>query len=275
MTKQQGLKHLFGEGDHALLIDRRRRRYLVELRSSESFQSHIGNLNHDDLIGSEEGTWFVTSLGHNLLALKPTMSDFTRLMPRIATVVYPKDMGAILIHGDVFEGARVLEAGTGSGAMTIALLRAVGKHGQVVSYDVRPDMIKRAQTNVHAMFPSHPNLHFKIGDVYLGFDDDNLDRIILDLPEPWKVVPHASEKLAPGGIFLSFLPTILQVHELCQTLMRQKTFTLVETIEVLVRQWSVEGRSVRPSQRMIGHTGFITTARKCTPRLPPSTDKTV
>ena len=272
MSDSSGSRHLFREGDHALIIDRKGRRYLVQLRSSDTFQSHIGNFAHDDLIGQEAGTWVTTALGHKLLALKPTMADFIRLMPRIATVVYPKDLGAIITYGDIFPGARVLEAGTGSGALTMALLRAVGEQGQVISYDVRTDMMERARTNVGAMFPTHSNLTLKLGDVYEGFEEDNLDRIVLDLPEPWRVVPHASERLVPGGILLSFLPTVLQVHELTQASRQQKTFQLIETIEVIMRPWSVEGRSIRPSHRMIGHTGFITTAHKCSPRPEPSQD---
>jgi len=148
----------------------------------------------------------------------------------------------------------------------MALLRGVGEGGQVISYDVRADMIERALANVASMFSSYENLTVKLGDVYEGFEEDRLDRIVLDLPEPWQVVPHASEGLVPGGIFLSFLPTILQVHELTQSLKAQKTFDLIETMEVMMRPWSVGGRSVRPSHRMVAHTGFITTARKCSPR---------
>ena len=265
-------RYVFREGQHALMIDRKGRKYLVKLRPSARFETHIGNVAHTDLIGKEEGTWVTTSLGHNLLAMKPTMADFTLDMPRIATVVYPKDLGAILVYGDIFPGARVLEAGAGSGAVTIALVRAVGEHGQVISYDLRADMIERATTNVEAMLEDPPNLAIKLGNVYEGFVEDDLDRIVLDLPEPWQVVPHASERLVPGGIFLSFLPTILQVHELTRALRSQQTFELIETIEVLMRPWSVSGRSVRPSHRMVGHTGFITTARKCSPRPRSSHD---
>jgi tRNA (adenine57-N1/adenine58-N1)-methyltransferase len=201
-----------------------------------------------------------------LLAVKPTMADFSLNMPRIATVVYPKDLGAVLVYGDIFPGARVLEAGTGSGALTMTLLRAVGEAGWVVSYDTRADMIERASKNVSAMFPAHPNLTLKQADIYEGIDEQGLDRIVLDLPEPWHVVPHASESLVPGGIFVSFLPTVLQVHELTQVLRQQQTFQMIETFEVLIRTWSVTGRSVRPAQQMVGHTGFITTARRCAPR---------
>ena len=238
----------------------------MRLHASGNFESHLGAFAHADLIGNEEGTWVTTASGHKLLAVKPTMADYIIKMPRIATVVYPKDLGAVLVYGDIFPGARVLEAGAGSGALTMALMRAVGEHGHVISYDVRADMIERALANVGAMFPDHPNLSIKQVDVYDGFEEDNLDRIVLDLPEPWHVVPHASERLVPGGIFLSLLPTILQVHELTQALNGQRTFGLIETFEVLLRPWAVGGRSVRPAQQMVGHTVFVTTARRCSPR---------
>ena len=260
-------RYVFRPSDHAMLIDRKGRKYLVRLDESKQFHTHLGGLPHDDVIGLPEGSWVKTARGHNLLALKPTMADFTLHMPRIATVVYPKDLGAVLVYGDVFPGARVLEAGSGSGALTMMLLRAVGETGHVLSYDTRADMIDRASTNVSAMFPVHNNLAFKQSDVYQGIEEQDLDRIVLDLPEPWHVVPHAAESLVPGGIFVSFLPTVLQVHELTQALGRQNTFQMIETFEVLIRTWSVTGRSVRPAQQMIGHTGFITTARRCSQRV--------
>ena len=177
-------RYVFQEGDHALIIDRRGRRYMVELSARAGFHTHLGNFAHSELVGQSEGTRIATSRGHILLAVKPTMADFTRQMPRIATVVYPKDLGAILTYGDIFPGARVLEAGTGSGALTIALTRAVGEGGQVTSYDVRPDMIERATANVKAMLADHSWLTIKQGDVYEGFEEDELDRIVMDLPEP-------------------------------------------------------------------------------------------
>ena len=258
-------RYIFQEGDHALIVDKRGRRYLLRLSPSDTYHTHIGNFDHADVIGQQEGCRITTSRGHVLLAVKPTMADFTRLMPRIATVIYPKDMGAIIIFGDIFPGARVLEAGTGSGAMTIALTRTVGEGGRVFSYDLRADMIERAKANVSAVLPDHPQLTIALGDVYSGIEEEGLDRVVLDVPEPWHVVPHAHEALVPGGTFLSFLPTVLQVHELTQALRAEGTFDVIETLEVLLRPWSVGGRSVRPAQRMVGHTGFITTARKCSP----------
>ena len=267
MDDPDGKRYIFREGEHALVLDRKGRRYLVELEHSAGFHTHLGNISHDELIGEAEGVRVVSSRGHALLAVKPTMADFTRAMPRIATVVYPKDLGPILVYGDIFPGARVLEAGAGSGAVTIALLRAVGEHGSLVSYDLRADMIERTRSNVNAMIPDPANLVLKQGDVYEGFEERGLDRIVLDLPEPWRVVSHAANALVPGGIFLSFLPTVLQVHDLTLALEGDGSFDIIETAEVMMRTWSVGRRSVRPDHRMVGHTGFLTTARRCSPRL--------
>lgn len=265
MPETDSPKYVFREGDHALIIDRKGRRYLFKLRSSATFHSHLGTFDHDTLISQDDGARIKTSRGHVLLAVKPTMAEYARQMPRIATPVYPKDLGAIITYGDIFPGARVLEAGTGSGAMTIALTRAVGERGEVISYDLRPDMIERALENVSEIVPDHSHLTIKQGDVYQGFEEEALDRIVLDLPEPWQVVLHASRALVPGGILVSFLPTVLQFHDLTKALRADKGFDMIETMEVLMRPWSVGGRSVRPAQRMVSHTGFITTARKCSP----------
>ena len=266
MTENAPARHIFHERDHALIIDRRGRRYLTQLRAGAKFESHLGAFPHDDLIGADAGCWMTTNRGHVLLAVKPTMADFALDMPRIATVGYPKDLGTILVYGDIFPGARVLEAGCGSGAMTMALLRAVGERGSLISYDVRQDMIDRTRQNVSAMHSDTSNLTLKLGDVYEGFEERELDRVVLDLPEPWHVVPHASDALLPGGIFVSFSPTVLQVHELVRTLRAAHTFEMMETMEVLQRPWNVSARSVRPEHRMVAHTGFITVARRCSPR---------
>lgn len=262
-TRQQ---NVFQEGDHALIVDRRDRQYLVKLTQENRFESHVGNFDLSELIGKPHGSWVTSPSGHRIIAFKPTLADVTLRMPRIATVMYPKDLGAMLVYADIFPGAKVLEAGAGSGATTMTLLRAVGSSGQVISYDTRQDMLDQALENIKMTTPEPGNLTLRLRDIYQGIEDEALDRVVLDLPEPWHVVPHASERLVPGGLFFSFLPTVLQVHDLTSALRAQRTFNLIETMEVLMRPWSVGGRSVRPSHRMVGHTGFITTARKSAAR---------
>jgi tRNA (adenine57-N1/adenine58-N1)-methyltransferase catalytic subunit len=252
-------------GERVLLIDRKDRRYLITLKPGASFQSHAGVLDHDAVIGSEEGVEVVTrrregSPGSNsvFLVLRPTLADIVVKMPRGAQVIYPKDLGAILLAADVFPGARVLEAGVGSGALSLALLRA----GCVVTgYELRADFALRAQANVAEHLGPDAAYRVEERDVYAGIDEHDLDRILLDLPEPWRVLEHAHKALAPGGILCAYMPTINQTAELRQAL-GAAGFGLAETFEVLRRTWHIEGRSVRPDHRMVAHTGFITTARR-------------
>ena len=258
-------KRQFNEGDNCLLIDRKGRKYLIELIKNGLFSTHLGDIQHNDLIGQIIGIKFRTSKGHFLIGITPTLGDFTRFMPRIATVIYPKDLGAILILGDIYPGLNVLEAGSGSGSVTLLLSRAVGDTGKVISYDIRQDMIDRAKKNVLSLLPSCSNLIFRLNDIYDGILEQDLDRIVLDLPEPWKVVPHAGDALLPGGIIICFVPTVLQFHELTKVLSDDGRFELIDTVEVLVRSWTASDRSVRPDQRMVSHTGFITTARRAGP----------
>ena len=190
------------------------------------------------------------------MAVRPTLSDLTLRMPRLATVMYPKDLGAMLFYADIFPGARVLEAGTGSGALTMTLLRAVGDKGRVFTYDLRQDMIEQAEANVARYFDSWDNLEIKIGDVYEGIEEDDLDRVISG---PAGTLARRSERVGgagSGGLFFGFVPTVPQVDELVKTLRSQRTFGMIETMEIMMRQWNVSGRSVRPSHRMVGHTGL-------------------
>jgi tRNA (adenine57-N1/adenine58-N1)-methyltransferase len=250
----------FAAGDRVLLVDTRRRRHLVTLAAGGQFHTHAGIVNHDDLIGMSDGSTVLTTRGARLVAVRPTLSEYVLEMPRGAQVIYPKDLGPILMLADVFPGARILESGMGSGALTTALLRAVGPEGKVTGYEIRDDFLARAVENVHGFLGTDLPLDAHVRDVYAGIDERELDRVILDLPEPWRVVKHALDALRPGGILVAYLPTILQVGRLREEL-ADAPFGMVETLEVLQRGWHIEGQSIRPDHRMVAHTGFLTVAR--------------
>ncbi|MGH9023779.1 MAG: tRNA (adenine-N1)-methyltransferase [Acidimicrobiia bacterium] len=250
----------FAVGERVLLVDAKARRYLVTLAADGSFQSHAGVLAHTALLGEQEGVRVRTSRGAGLTAVRPTLAEYVLEMPRGAQIIYPKDLGPILMLADPYPGARVFEAGVGSGALTMALLRAVGPTGSVLGYEIRPDFASRAQRNVEAFLGPDQPLVVELRDVYEGIDARNLDRMVLDLPEPWRIVKHAEEALRPGGIFFAYLPTIGQVARLREEL-AESSFGLAETLEVLQRSWHVAGPSVRPDHRMVAHTGFLTCAR--------------
>jgi tRNA (adenine57-N1/adenine58-N1)-methyltransferase len=261
----------FESGEHVLFVDKRGRLYLVKLVAGKRFNSHTGHFELDEVVGLPEGSWVTTSRGNLLLAIRPTMGDYTRLMPRTATVVYPKDLGGIIINGDIFPGATVVEAGCGSGAVTIALMRAVGPEGFVHSFDLRQDMVDRATQNVSDMAGKLDNVSIQLGDVSEALAEraksgELVDRIVFDMPEPWGIVDQVAEALVPGGILVSFLPTVLQIRDLSEALRTNGRFVQIETTESLVRSWTVANRSVRPDHRMVGHTGFLTTARLAQPK---------
>jgi tRNA (adenine57-N1/adenine58-N1)-methyltransferase len=248
----------FAPGDRALLIDGKGRRYLVTLREGGEFHTHAGVTPHDTILGRPEGCTVRSSSGARYMALRPTLADFVLSMPRGAQVIYPKDLGPLLVLADVFPGARVLEAGVGSGALSMTLLRA---GADVVGYELRDDFANKARANVRSFLGAGCPYRVEQRDVYEGIDETGLDRILLDLPEPWRVVKHAAGALRPGGILVSYLPTIGQVVQLRDAL-DAGPFVLAETIEVLQRSWHVEGQSVRPDHRMVAHTGFLTAARR-------------
>jgi tRNA (adenine57-N1/adenine58-N1)-methyltransferase len=247
----------FAAGDRALLYDAKRRRYLVTLADGGEFHTHAGFVRHEQVIGQPEGTVVRSTAGARYTAVRPTLADYVLKMPRGAQVIYPKDLGPILVLADIFPGARVLESGVGSGALSMTLVRA---GADVVGYELREDFAARARANVAAFLGSAERYRVEVRDAYDGIDETGLDRVVLDLPEPWRVVKAAEAALHPGGILLAYLPTVGQVAEL-RAALDQSRFAMPETLEVLWRTWHVEGASVRPDHRMVAHTGFLTHAR--------------
>lgn len=258
----EDLERRFVPGEDVLLIDRKRRRYLVTLKAGGEFHNHAGVLAHDKILGNPEGTTYRTTLGATFLALRPTLNDVVLKMPRGAQVIYPKDIGPIIIMADLRPGVRVLESGVGSGALSMGMLRA---GASIVGYELREDFADRAKENVARFAPDLvDNYRVELRDCYDGIDEVHLDRIVLDLPEPWRVVEHAETALRTGGIILAYTPTIGQAARFREELDRSR-FDYAETMEVLNRTWHIEGQSVRPDHRMVAHTGFLTSARLLAP----------
>ncbi|RLA81203.1 MAG: tRNA (adenine-N1)-methyltransferase [Deltaproteobacteria bacterium] len=264
LTPEAGTKRLpFSEGEMVILLDPEDdKEFCYRLKRGVQVNLHKGRILLDDILGKEDGSVIRTSLGAPFVVFRPTLRQFIMHMRRDTQIIYPKDLSIILFYADIYPGSTVLEAGIGSGALTLALLRAVGERGKVISYEVREEFVKRARRNVELYMGPPPNHVIKLKDVYEGIEEGDLDRIILDVPEPWKVVEHAARSLRQGGLMLSYLPTVLQVNSLVETLRGNPSFYSIEILEVLLRNWNVEGLSVRPYHRMVGHTGFIVLARK-------------
>ena len=253
----------FVDGEVCLLTDVRGKQYLVTLNENVTFQSDKGSIRHGAIIGQPEGTVIPTNRDKPFVALRPRLADYVLRMKRGAAVMYPKDTGAVITWADIAPGCTVVEAGTGSGALTLALSRAVGEHGLVVSVERREDHATHAHRLIEAFSGVIPhNIDLRIGDVESVIENVEPDRIVLDLPEPWHSVKPAAEFLTGGGTIASYLPTVPQVQTLRESLDDARTFTEIETFEIFMRSWTIDGRSVRPDHRMIGHTGFITVARK-------------
>ena len=256
----------FEAGEPALLIDAKGRKYLLHLKSAGVFQFHLGHLPHAEIIGSPDGSRFASSKGASLVALRPRLGDYILKMRRGAQIVYPKDLGAILMYADIHPGLTVVEAGTGSGALTMALTGAVGPTGRVVSCEIREDHATHGRGAIVRRFGEIPEwLELRVGDVLDTVAEEEHDRLLLDVPEPWHVIPAATGGLRTGGIVCSYVPTVPQLQRLHEALGATGRFLDVETFEVLLRTWNVTGRSVRPDHGMVGHTGFVTVGRLIQP----------
>ena len=260
---------LLRDHDPVVLIDRKERTYLRVLRRGGRISVRGSPLACDALIGLPEGSRVETASGEPLLVLRPTYAQLIPSLPRRAQPIYPKDVGPILLWGDIGPGLHVIEVGTGPGALTIALLRAVGPGGRVTSYEVRPDFADMARDNVARFFGAAPNWTLHTADALAGLAERDVDRLVIDLAEPWTLLEVAAGALRPGGVLTAFVPTALQVKQAVDGLRAHGGFAAVETLETLVRFWHVRDRSVRPEHRMVAHTGFLVFARRLA-SLPPA-----
>jgi len=262
----------FAPGDQVQLTDPKGRQNLVVLQPGKSFHTHRGSLAHDDLIGSPEGSVVRSSGGTPYVALRPLLADFTLAMTRGAAVIYPKDAAQIVAMADIFPGARVLEAGAGSGALSCWLLRAAGEAGLVVSYERRADFADIARQNVERFFGGpHPAWRLRVGDLAedAAADDQPFDRVVLDMVAPWEHVGTAAGALIGGGVICCYVSTVTQLSRTVEAVREQGSFDEPAAWESLVRSWHVDGLAVRPGHRMIGHTGFLVTARRLAEGMTP------
>jgi tRNA (adenine57-N1/adenine58-N1)-methyltransferase len=249
----------FKENELAVLYDSRGRRYLITLKEGGVFHYHGGVVAHNDIIGKGEGREISSSLGNKLLVFRPTLEEYILEMPRGAQVMYAKDCALISAYADIKPSDRIVEAGTGSGALTLFLCRQANQ-GIVYTYEIREDFAEIARKNLERW--GVKNFVLKIKDISEGIEEENVDKVVLDLPEPWLALKPAKEALRAGGFFVSFLPTILQVHRLVLSLKEIGGFSQFRIVESLVRPWVIEERIARPELRMVAHTGFIVIARR-------------
>lgn len=258
----------FKSGQLVELIDSKGRRYIFCLKKDEKFHFHQGFVLHNDIIGKEPGCEVITSKGKKAIVFYPKTSTYVLKMKRGAQIIYPKDIGAIITLGDIFSGLKVLEAGTGSGALTIYLLKIIGENGKIISYEQRKEFLQTAKDNIKSHFGKLPkNLILRNRDIYkqgIKNEDRNLDRVILDLPEPWRALGFVKTSLNPGGILVIYNPTVQQMLRTKKELDKVKGFYFEGMYEVLQRGWKIEKISMRPKDRMVAHTGFILVARRMT-----------
>ncbi|WP_062078640.1 tRNA (adenine-N1)-methyltransferase [Demequina globuliformis] len=257
-------------GDRVQLTDAKGRHHTIILEPGKVFHTHRGQFSHDDIIGGPEGAVVTNTAGYDYLVLRPLLSDYVMSMPRGAAVIYPKDSGQIIQMADIYPGARVVEAGVGSGALTMSLLRAVGDGGSLTSIERREDFADIARANVENHFGgAHPAWDLKVGDfaerVGEVAADGPVDRIVLDMLAPWENIDAAADALAPGGVLLAYVATTTQLSRLAEDLRSHGGYTEPQAWESMVRTWHLEGLAVRPDHRMIGHTGFLLTARAMAP----------
>ncbi|MFW0155086.1 tRNA (adenine-N1)-methyltransferase [Rothia sp. P6271] len=257
----------FRPGERVQLTDERGKITTITLETNGAYHSHHGFFSHEELIGKTEGTVIENSSGLKIQAFRPLYRDFVLSMPRGAAVVYPKDAGQIVTMADIFPGARVIEAGVGSGALSIALLRAIGDYGHLRSFERREEFAEIARGNVETMFGGpHPAWDITLGDLAETLGDveepGSVDRAVLDMLAPWECLDAVAQALTPGGVIICYVATVTQLSRVAEALRADGRFTEPESHETMVRGWHVEGLAVRPDHRMVAHTGFLITARR-------------
>jgi len=256
--------HRFVFGDPIVFADREGRELMAVLAPGKVTDIRGNLVPHDALVGQPEGLRVRGSRAVEFRVMRATLPQYARSMQRHATIVYPKDTALLVAYGDVFPGARVVEGGYGSGALSLSLLRAIGPAslgGHLTTYELRVEAKNRADKNVRAYLGEQPHHTVKLGDIYQGIDERDLDRVVLDVPEPWEVIPHAAVALRPGGILAAYVPTTLQLHRLVLALAASRRFLPADALETIERPWFVTAQSCRPEQKIIGHTGFLCFAR--------------
>ena len=263
----------FQAGDKVQLTDAKRRHFTIELVEGGQFHTHKGIVMHDDIIGADEGSVVKSTLGSDYLCFRHLLVDHVLSMPRGAAVIYPKDAAQILVEGDIFMGARVLEAGAGSGALTMSLLRAVGPEGRVFSYEIRDDHLAFARDNVADYFNGTPEWWSpRLGDfgrITPEELDGPVDRVILDMVEPWHFIDTVKNVLIPGGVFMTYVATVPQLMNIMEAIREAKCFTEPRAWETLLREWKVEGLATRPEHRMNAHTAFLVWTRRLADGVTP------
>ncbi|SDS06582.1 tRNA (adenine-N1)-methyltransferase [Corynebacterium timonense] len=263
----------FQAGEKVQLTDAKRRHFTIELVPGGQFHSHKGIVEHDEIIGAEEGTVVTSTLGADYLCFRHLLVDHVLSMPRGAAVIYPKDAAQILVEGDIYMGARVLEAGAGSGALSMSLLRAVGPEGTVFSYEVREDHLEYARANVAEYFGEEPAWwQPRLGDFGAVTREDlggPVDRLILDMVEPWHFIDTVKQLLIPGGVFMTYVATVPQLMNIMESIREAKCFTEPRAWETLLREWKVEGLATRPEHRMNAHTAFLVWTRRLADGVTP------
>lgn len=253
------------DGDSVLFFDSKGRVYLRRLRAGANVAVRGGGVAANSVIGHPEGLVVETQRGERYLVLRPTYAQLIPELPRKAQPIYPKDTGAILLWGDIGPGMSVIEVGIGPGALTLALLRGVGPTGRLISYELREDFAQLASENVARFHGPSPNWTLHVGDAFAGIAETGIDRMVVDLAEPWRLLDVAAATLRAGGVFTGYVPTALQLKHLVDGLDAHPSFAAVETLELFARGWHVRGLSVRPEHRMVAHTGFLVFARRLAP----------